>query len=90
MGLDGKRGPQGDVGPKGDQGPQGIRGIQGIQGVPGMGNVSRCTHRTKRGVTIVNENSPKNTRLTVSYDEPKVIYGCTFISITRGHLNSTK
>ena len=79
-GPQGERGPQGEVGTKGDQGPQGIQGIEGPQGVPGMGNVSRCTHTFKSSVTLVNENSPVNTLVKVTYDEPKVIYDCTFIS----------
>ena len=64
-------GPKGEQGEKGDQGPPGIQGIQGPQGEPGMGNVSRCTLKTKMGKSIAGI-SAEHSRVTVHYEERKV------------------
>lgn len=64
-------GPKGKQGEEGDQGPQGIQGIQGPQGEPGMGNVSRCTFKTKMGKSIAG-NPATHSRVTVRYEERKV------------------
>ncbi|CAB4011686.1 Hypothetical predicted protein [Paramuricea clavata] len=73
--LQGRQGVQGPIGPKGpigDQGPKGIQGIQGPQGIPGMGNVSRCTHKTRNSLsTVLKIGMELNTRANVVYNEPQ-------------------
>ena len=70
-GEQGEKGDQGPPGIQGIQGPPGIQGIQGPQGEPGMGNVSRCTLKTKMGKSIAGI-SAEHSRVTVRYEERKV------------------
>ncbi|XP_028398891.1 uncharacterized protein LOC114522416 isoform X2 [Dendronephthya gigantea] len=72
----GPPGPTGNKGPKGERGvpgPQGETGIQGPRGIPGMGNVSRCTFRTKNAISTVIKGMPTNSRAKVVYNEPQDI-----------------